>query len=690
MATYNTMTYWTFQWPEFLAFIALLPGLIYLTLRLQKQRKLAMQLLNQQRSLAWVNPQSLRIWALFCLIIALARPGYNPQPLAHEVKGRDVVIALDVSRSMLAADLQPNRLEVAKQGVRDLLDTISNQRVGLIVYGGSASILCPLSRDSNFVYYMLEQAGPNSVDFGGTQLQAAIEKAIDQVFDTANLANSDLIILSDGGNLEATEASIAERIHTNEIRTHIVGLGDPNISSAIAINDANDPPVFIKYKEQIVRSKLEDSALKSLASKSEWIQYHAIGTAPFDLGSLYSQNIKPASSPQKVSTNRYHYQEAAPWLIGFAILLMLLSRQRFVIKWSNSIALWLLLTLLFPADVISQTMIEPKENQLAIKRMQQGQFEAAAMQFEALYQGLLAQDAPASHLAIVQYNLGLAWSQQALETESLEDQLDAQKRSQAAFLLAKRWHPSLLQASGHLDQNARNIARIELALAAQSQAEQAQADQMHELVNSIKELQAKQRSIREQFGKKAFLAAKLVLMQQTAIQDAQKIKTALSNLQATTESSNPPDKITLEILSKAQSELSRCYTQQQTLLKLIPNYPLSPKVCLELTAIIEAHIQRLIELFSAPLMESDESDKSNESNDEWTEMDNTYTQTNSDKNGLSLSSSHGGDFVQSSIMQALPQPNYSAETILMDEEGSQQFRHQQRRAAKAAKVKRDY
>ena len=125
--------------------------------------------------------------------------------MAKQEGGRDVVIALDVSRSMLATDLKPSRLAVAKQSVRDLLDALSNQRVGLIVYAGSASILCPLTYDSNFVRYMLEQAGPYSVDFGGSQLQAAIEKAVDQVFNAANFANSDLIILSDGDNHADTE-----------------------------------------------------------------------------------------------------------------------------------------------------------------------------------------------------------------------------------------------------------------------------------------------------------------------------------------------------------------------------------------------------------------------------------------------------------------------------------------------------
>ena len=107
-------------------------------------------------------------------------------------------------------------------------------------------------------------------------------------------------------------------------------------------------------------------------------------------------------------------------------------------------------------------------------------------------------------------------------------------------------------------------------------------------------------------------------------------------------------------------------------------------MCLELTAAIESSIQRIIELFLAPSMESEALD------DEWSDMDDTYDLSDSDETGQSESSNHAGDFAQSSTMQALPKPNYSAETILMEEKGSQQFRQQQRQAGNSTKVERDY
>lgn len=679
------MNYWTLQWPAFLLLYGLLPGLGFLIIRSQKQRKQALHLLGRSSSSHQSNAHLLRFCALVYLIFALARPGYNPQALYQQDSGRDVVIALDVSRSMLAADLQPNRLEVAKQGVRDLLTSLTNQRVGLIVYGGSASILCPLTHDHNFVRYMLEQAGSHSVDFGGTQLQAAIEKAIDQVFDASNLANSDLIILSDGGNHASTENRIAELIDSNGIRTHIIGLGDPNKASAIEIKDENDQIVFIQYKDQIVRSKLEDSALKSLAAKSTWIQYHAMGTTAFDLGRLYSQQVEPAyNSPNNTITNRYRYQELAPYLIVLSVILLFLSHKPLPKKFTRIIRVCSPLMFLLPQCDKLSAAIGASENQAAIAHMQKGEFETAATQLEALYLDLEARHAPASQLAVIQYNLGLAWSQQSLQLESLEAQLALTTRAQTAFLRAKRWQPRLQQASGQIDQIADRISSIQQTLAAQSQAEQQQANQMSELINLLETLLATQLSIREQFTEQRFQAAKLVLQQQAAIQDALYIKTLLENVQSTIQLSKHPNKSELDVLSEAKNKLSRCQLQQETLAQFIPNYPQRPIVCIELTRAIETRIQRMIELFSVPSMESDAFDT------EWSELDEDYTQSDSDESAQSSSSNSTGDFAQSSVMQALPNPNYSAETILLEEQGSQQFRLQQRKAGKAAKVERDY
>ena len=130
----------------------------------------------------------------------MARPGYSPERLSISRTGRDVVFALDVSQSMLTEDVAPSRLEVAKQAVRDALNTFSNERVGLVVYAGSATIMCPLTYDYDFVRYMLEQTHTRSADFGGTTLQSAVEKVVDQVLMADRAGVQDLVVMTDGGD----------------------------------------------------------------------------------------------------------------------------------------------------------------------------------------------------------------------------------------------------------------------------------------------------------------------------------------------------------------------------------------------------------------------------------------------------------------------------------------------------------
>ena len=192
------MSDFTFQWPFALALLLLILPLAALLGYARKQRLAVIQAFGGTLPTHRRLRDILRVVAFACLVCALARPGYAPQIESTSRTGRDVVFALDVSRSMLAQDVPPSRLEVAKQGIREALDQFSNQRVGLIVYGGSASILCPLTSDYAFARYMLDQAHPRSVDFGGTTLQAAIEKAVDQVFIDGRENVQDLIILTDG------------------------------------------------------------------------------------------------------------------------------------------------------------------------------------------------------------------------------------------------------------------------------------------------------------------------------------------------------------------------------------------------------------------------------------------------------------------------------------------------------------
>ena len=235
MASRCAVSMFTFQWPSALLLICLLIPISWLQHRARRERIIILRSMGADRKTHRPIQDGLRLIAWALIALAVARPGYAPYQEANSQTGRDVVFALDVSQSMLARDVPPNRLEVAKQGIRDALDQFSNERVALIVYAGSASILCPLTYDYDFVRYMLEQANPRTVDFGGTTLQSAIEKAVDQIFDPERDGVQDLVILSDGGDhgsrMERVETLLAE----SNTGLLIVGLGDPSNGSPILL-----------------------------------------------------------------------------------------------------------------------------------------------------------------------------------------------------------------------------------------------------------------------------------------------------------------------------------------------------------------------------------------------------------------------------------------------------------------------
>ncbi|MCP4710003.1 MAG: VWA domain-containing protein, partial [Planctomycetes bacterium] len=111
------------------------------------------------------------------IVVALTQPGWNPRPEKIQRKGRNIVILMDVSNSMLAEDLYPNRLEHAKLAVRDLLDVLNGDRVGIIAFAGTCAVKCPLTQDYGFVRMALSDIGPGSIERGGTNIGDAIRKA---------------------------------------------------------------------------------------------------------------------------------------------------------------------------------------------------------------------------------------------------------------------------------------------------------------------------------------------------------------------------------------------------------------------------------------------------------------------------------------------------------------------------------
>ncbi len=264
--------------------------------------------------------------AFAAIVIALTRPAWNPTPREVKRKGRDVVILLDTSRSMLAEDIKPNRLERAKLAIGDLMETIRGDRIGIITFAGSASVKCPLTQDYPFVRMALDQITTESAPRGGTNVGDAIRKAVDDVFDEQVKEYKDIILITDcDDQAESFPVQAAEKAGQKGIRILAVGLGNPDEGARIPIKDAAGTKTFLKYQGQEVWTKLDEETLRQVAVATPTGAYIPVRTGTFDLGQIYSDLVYSAQRRELESTTILEYDEKFQVFLALALLLIVIE-----------------------------------------------------------------------------------------------------------------------------------------------------------------------------------------------------------------------------------------------------------------------------------------------------------------------------------------------------------------------------
>ena len=317
-----------FQAPQMLSLLVTLPILGRILARAcRKQDEAAVKLRGAKKSSKdWKKPIAFQLGALAALIIALAKPAWNPHPGPLQAHGRDLVVALDISRSMLADDVFPTRLDAAKIALHESLDLMQGQKIGLITFAGAASVRVPLTLDHNFIKYILDRAQPSDADVGSTSLQAAIEKALDIALSESKQGMQDIILFTDGEDHISDIETTTEELRECGARVLIVGIGDP-IAGAKVPDIGNDGK-WMQYKGQDVITRLDEAKLHQLSEQSPNVIYYAAQTRPFDLITLYRQLISDTSDlPVNDETQRV-YTEGYPVFIALALILWLVPLNR--------------------------------------------------------------------------------------------------------------------------------------------------------------------------------------------------------------------------------------------------------------------------------------------------------------------------------------------------------------------------
>ena len=175
----------------------------------------SMEMLKQINVAVSLKRQILKAVLLICafaaIVVAITEPRWNPKPLQIKSHGRDVVILLDTSRSMLAEDIKPSRLERAKIAIGDLLDKLGGDRIAIVAFAGNSAVKCPLTQDYAFVRMALADISTESTSRGGTDIGDAIRKVTEEVFDKQSREYKDLILITDGDDHDSFPVEAAQK-----------------------------------------------------------------------------------------------------------------------------------------------------------------------------------------------------------------------------------------------------------------------------------------------------------------------------------------------------------------------------------------------------------------------------------------------------------------------------------------------
>ena len=264
---------------------------------------------------------------LLCLafvfgIIAVATPRFGTYYEEVFRSGVDVFILLDVSRSMLAEDVAPNRLERAKTDIQDLLDHVGGDRVGLIAFAGSPIIKVPLTTDHGFFLQVLRSVDTNSAPRGGTAIGDAIRLALRAMPPDADRERA-IVLITDGEDHESMPLEAARDAAERQIRILTIGLGNPEYGGRIPIRDERGNLTFLQHDGQEVWTRMDESTLREIARITEGA-FVAAGTRAFDLGQIYADSIGRMQGSIHQAEQRQRLQHQYQIFLVAAVLCLLL------------------------------------------------------------------------------------------------------------------------------------------------------------------------------------------------------------------------------------------------------------------------------------------------------------------------------------------------------------------------------
>ena len=260
--------------------------------------------------------------AVFFLIVAAARPSWGVQIQEMSGQGRDLLFVFDVSKSMLAKDVQPSRLAHAKWLVKELVKLNPGDRFGLIAFAGKGFLECPLTSDKTSFNQMLDELNTESIPVGGTNIQEALTAAL-QAFKAAETQHRAVVLVTDGDELEGDSGKAVDEIIARRIPLFIAGIGDPSQPSIIQVPDGRGGvKTLTDAAGAVVNSPLNEKQLGELARRTGGIYVRSTAGDP---GIPALEKRIRALAPQEyesVKTTKPIDRFSYPLAMAFVLLLI--------------------------------------------------------------------------------------------------------------------------------------------------------------------------------------------------------------------------------------------------------------------------------------------------------------------------------------------------------------------------------
>jgi Ca-activated chloride channel homolog len=266
----------------------------------------------------------LLVAAVAAILFALARPQWGFAWEEATQRGLDIIVAIDTSRSMLARDVLPDRLEKSKLAVIDLMRLAKSDRLGLVVFAGAAFLQAPLTLDEQAFQEAVNSVAVDVVPVGGTSLSSAIRTSL-EAFEKGNENHKVLVLFTDGEDHDADADTIAAAKEAADagMRIFTIGVGTPE-GELLRVTDEQGNSSFIKDDDgNVVKSHLNQTLLQKIATEANGFYLPLQGANPME--TLYTQGLAPLPKNEETTRLTRVYRERYHWFLGFAVICLIIE-----------------------------------------------------------------------------------------------------------------------------------------------------------------------------------------------------------------------------------------------------------------------------------------------------------------------------------------------------------------------------